>query len=158
MPKAVQAIKPESYFLKYAFPCAEVLKDLRRITEKDFEKAKKAAFSNKTLPKRYLEKIFKNAVIRMKKIDKNCWNIATIRKYFLDEHNKVIDREEGEYKRLPEAIKQLCRIKTGKVIEIKKGILITKVKNEKINLVPLYKNPKKGDKVIIHYGFAVEKA
>jgi len=146
-------MKPEVYFLKYAFPCAQVLRDIRKtITEEEYQKIQKAALNNESLPREYLEKIFEKAVKGMKKISEDIWDIKTIREYFHGIlHNETISKD------LPPTIRRLCRIRKGKVIAIKENVLIVDLEDEKRNLIPLYDNPKVGNEVFIHYGYAVEK-
>ena len=77
---------PEVYFLRYAFPCARVLVDFRKtISEKEYEDMQKAVENDEPMPREYLEKVFHKAIDGMKCIDKDCWNIETIRK--LGENN-----------------------------------------------------------------------
>jgi len=145
-------MEPEIYFLKYAFPCSQVLKDIRKtITDKDYQILKKAAFNNEVLPRKYLEKVFEIAIERMKKINEDIWNINTIKTYFHEKHDDLISKD------LPPTIRRLCKIRRGKVINIKKNVLIVNLGDEKRNVLPLYKNPRINDEVIIHYGYAVEK-
>ncbi|MEE9525517.1 MAG: hypothetical protein V3V78_02820 [Candidatus Woesearchaeota archaeon] len=145
-------MKPEVYFLRYAFPCARVLVDIRKtITEEEFEKLEQAVKTDTPIDRSYLEKIFIKAVEGMKKISNDIWNIETIRKYFQEGHENSISKD------LPSMIQRLCKIKKGILIDKKKGVFIAELENEKRNIIPLYKNPEIGDKVIIHYGYAVEK-
>ncbi len=145
-------MKPEVYFLKYAVPCAQVLKDIRKtITEEEYEKICKAGFNNESLPREYLEKIFPKAIKGMKEISDDIWNIDTIREYFHGIHEEMISDD------LPPTIKRLCKIRKAEVIDMKKGALVVDLGDEKRNVMALYDEPKIGDKVFIHYGYAVEK-
>lgn len=144
---------PEVYFLKYAFPCAQVLRDIRKtITEEEYQKIQKAALNNEALPREYLEKVFEKAAKGIRYISKDIWNIESIREYF---HGTIHD--EMISKDLPPTIRRLCRVRKGKVTAIKENVLIVDLGDEKRNLIPLYNNPEIGDEVLIHYGYAVEK-
>ncbi len=145
-------MKPEVYFLKYAFPCAQVLRDIRKtITEEEYLGIRKAALNDEALPREYLEKIFEKAAKGMKEISNDIWSIGTIRKYFHGIHDGMISKD------LPPTIRRLCRVRKGKVTAIKENVLIVDLGDEKRNLIPLYNNPETGDEVFIHYGYAVEK-
>ena len=78
---------PEQYFLRYAFTCAQVLLDLKRITQADYDKLKEAVFNNEILDRKYLEKIFVKAIVGMRKISNEIWDIDVIRKYFHKGHD-----------------------------------------------------------------------
>ncbi len=156
-------MQPEVYFLKYAFPCAEVLKDLGKITQDDVDKVRDAAFNQVALPSEYLMKIFSAAAKRLQKVyplKDGFWDIPTIRKYFQEEHNQIIDRREGEYAYLGPTIKELCKVVMAKVIRKEGDVLIVEYGEDRKRRVvsALYDDPLLGDLVFIHYGFAVEKA
>lgn len=145
-------MQPEVYFLKYAFPCSQAIKDIRKtITEQDYELIKDAAINEKVLPREYLEKVFTMAVKRIKEINDNVWDTEAIRKYFQEDHNDVISKD------LPPMIQRLCKVEKGKVTNIIDGIIVVDLGDESRNVHALYKNPKIGDSVFIHYGYAVEK-
>jgi hypothetical protein len=144
---------PEVYFLRYAFPCARVLVDFRKtITEQEYEKLKHAVENDVTLPREYLEKIFPKAIAGLKKISKDYWNIATIRKYFCEEHEEMLSAD------LPPLVKRLCVVKPGKLVKQIKGVFRADLGGGDVRIVTaLYKDAKEGDSAMIHYGYAVEK-
>ena len=54
-------MQAELYFLKYAYPCAFVLKDKGIISQEELDEIKKYVLSNKVMDKPKLEKLFHNA-------------------------------------------------------------------------------------------------
>ncbi len=151
----------ELYFFKYSFPCAQVLLDQKKIDNNAYEKLKEMFFSNKAPSKRVLEEVFSSAFRRInivaKQMNKDAWDLGIIKKYFIEEHNKFIDRGEGEYAHFGKNFKQVCKVYIAEVIDKKEDILTVKYNNtiRKVlgNIVP---KAKKGDKVTIHLGFAIE--
>lgn len=144
---------PEVYFLKYAFPCARVLVDIRKtITESDWLKLKKSVEEEIPLEKEYLEQIFPVAVSKIKKINSSCWNVEAIREYFWNQHEEAISKD------LPPMIQRLCVVKKGKLIkQIGSVFKVDLGENDIRNVNVLYPNASVGDEVMVHYGYAVEK-
>jgi hypothetical protein len=144
---------PEVYFLRYAFPCARVLVDVRKtITEEDWLKLKKAVETDTPITRERLEQIFPVAIERLKKISANYWNIAVIREYFWNKHEEAISRD------LPAMIKRLCPVCKGKIIKQTGDVFKVDLGNNDIrNVNALYNDAKVGDTVMVHYGYAVEK-
>jgi len=77
----------------------------------------------------------------------------TIKKYFLTFHQKLQEANK-KYKKIFE----LCKIKKGRIIEIKGKYGKVKIGNEyrDVNL-EFIKNPKVGEEVIVHFFYACEK-
>jgi hypothetical protein len=146
-------MQPETYFLRYAFPCARVLVDFRKtIREEEYDRMKEAVENDISLPREYLEKTFPKAIAGMKKINNDYWNTATIRKYFCESHEDMLSKD------LPPLVKRLCVVKPGKLVKQIKGVFRADLGGGDIRIVtPLYKDAKEGDTAMIHYGYAVEK-
>ena len=71
MADAEQSMTPEQYFFRYAFPCAEVLMQLKRVTPERFEELKTLAETGKTPSREILEDTYKLAMENLKKIFKS---------------------------------------------------------------------------------------
>ncbi|MBW3012425.1 hypothetical protein KY311_04520 [Candidatus Woesearchaeota archaeon] len=147
----------ELYFLKFAYPCSEILRDLGKITDNDVEKLKQHMEKRQIPEREYLEKVFSAAVNRIKKSNGRIWDKKIIRKYFVEEHDDVIDSNEGSYAVLNDKIKNLCRVKKAELVRQKGRIFLAKTGKEERPVICLYDNPKVGDNVLIHYACAVEK-
>ena len=169
----------QQYFLKYAFPCAFVLLQQKKISDAEYKDLKKSFDNNETVSKEILEKLFPSAFRRIRIIaERECkkgrindyWDIEIIKKYFMSqEHNMFIDNNDGDYKYFPESFKELCRIHVGEVIDRDKD----KATGEDVLTVEYFDKKKRlekrkvigklvpdaniGDKVTIHFAFAVEK-
>jgi hypothetical protein len=143
---------PEVYFLRYSFPCARVLVDVRKtITEKDWEKLKQAVETDTPVDRAYLEKIFPLAIQRIKKINPDPWSVETIREYFWNRHEEEISND------LPPMIKRLCVVKKAKLVKQIKDVFKADLGSDDIRYVQaLYPDAKVGDTVMVHYGYAVE--
>ncbi|MBW2987727.1 hypothetical protein KY336_04205, partial [Candidatus Woesearchaeota archaeon] len=148
-------LKPEVYFLRYAYPCA---KDLlgKSLKQEDIDKMRNSVLENSPLPREYLEGIFKNAIKGMKKINaSDYWSIETIRAYFWIEHEKNLQHLE----KMP-MLKERCLVKRGKINEqLKHGFYKVqftdgKTRNITLELLP---EARLGDDVLVHRAHAVEK-
>jgi len=144
---------PEVYFLRYAFPCARNLVDLRKtMTEEEYEVMRKAVETDTPMDREYLEKTFKKAVQGFKKISEDFWRIEVIREYFWKQH------EENLSKDLPPMVRRLCLVRKGTLIkQFGKAFKVVFDDEETRIITPLYKDAKVGDKVMVHYGHAAEK-
>lgn len=144
---------PETYFLRYAFPCSRVLVDVRKtITEEEWNILKKAVETDMPLDRTYLEKIFPVAFERLKKINPDYWNIQTIQEYFWNKHEEAISTD------LPPLIRRLCVVRKGKITKQTRDVFCVNLGNGDVrNVNALYKDAAIGDTVMVHYGYAVEK-
>ena len=153
----------EEVFFKYAFPCTEDLFNIGAINREDYERMQNYKKKGETPKREELERVYKNAIRRMEEyFGINFWNVEKIREYFLKQHNKFIDAGDGEYKNAPHTIKDLCKVKIGKVIKKRKVggslIYIVKVGKEEIGVIGNYlPNAEIGDKISFHWKIAVEK-
>jgi hydrogenase maturation factor len=125
-----------------------------------------AAIKNITLPRERLEKVFHRAFEFIDKLaeekGKDRWDEEVIREYFYSYHNEAIDKGEGTYAVAPEMLKELSRVEDAEVVDINGDVLVVeyedrnkeiKTRNVLDHLVP---EADVGDKVRIHYGYAVE--
>ena len=157
-------MKPDQLFFRYAWPCTEVILQKKKITQERFDQLKKAAEGGRTPAKEILEDTYKTAFTNLKKIaaeiKKDYWDIEVIRKYFEEGgHNDFISSGGGEFGHAPESLKDLCRIKEGIVEEIIGGIVrVRHGKKERMCRNIYHLKLRKGDSIVMHYGYVVSKA
>lgn len=164
---AIKALKlfnnmaPEQYFLKYALPCSYVLVEQKRLSKEQQRNLENKLLNNESISREELEKSFPEAFRRINELalrsKKDPWSIEVIRKYWIEEHNKYIDKGEGMYSKFSNEFKEICKVHKAKVIEIKDNILTVSYdkKTRKVlsNLIP---NVKLNKIVTIHQGYAIE--
>jgi|TARA_Y100000310_G_scaffold345817_1_gene470418 hypothetical protein len=152
---------PETYFLKYAFPCAFIIREKEEIDDNKLKELENAAINNITLTRTELEKIFYRAFEKIERFAKekgmDKWDINLIREYFLERHNKEIEEGRGFYATAPASIKELSKVYIGKVIGKENDVLTVELDNkERKVLNHLVPEANVGDKVSIHYGYGIE--
>lgn len=156
-------MEPEVLFIKYAFPCAFVIKQRGEIDEKGFRTLEDASINDKVLDRALLEKIFFRAFERIDKVAKEMkshrWDAKVIREYFVRKHNEIIDQGMYSYAKAPESLKNLCKVHVATVKRVSDRYLVVGYGNGRTRTVmsDLVRGIKEGDKVTIHYGYAVEK-
>lgn len=161
----------EKLFFMYAFPCSQALMQLGRISLEKYSELRECFLKGDVPEREDLEDVFKAAFVRIKKLaemrGKDYWDFDIIKEYWESYHNENINMGDGFYEHAPEGFKDICRTQVAEVIELKKNeeddMLIVEYKDKNgydkkrvvfANLVP---DVKIGDKVKIHYGYAVEK-
>jgi hypothetical protein len=156
--------KSEKYFFKYAFPCAQIKTKLSSLSLEEYNKLKENFLENKCPNKKTLKKDFGAAFRRIKKLaekmNKEMWDFEVIQEYWIKNHNEVIEQGDGMYGIASEKFKELCKIHEAEVIEINNQTHELRVSyNNKQRIVSnfLVQDIKIGDKVRIHFAFAVEK-
>gem|GEM_PF-3069811 len=160
-------------FLKYAYPCIEFWYENERIARK-IKKPWREEFY-KTVSKNLLNKLKEMATgkkhaIEIEKLEKlvpfairfltkmgkrkNGKIIISekeIREYFLKLHNKLIEKDVF-------GIHKLCEVRKGKVIKVEGNFATVKIgKEERKVKLDFIKRPRVGEKVIVHFFYAVEK-
>jgi len=160
-------MKVENFFLRYAYPCAYILLQMKGISQQQLHELEDIAVNNKYISRERLEKIFHNAFHYIgelaKKRKKDKWSLEVIREYFYSYHNKIIDEKRGIYSKTPMMLNEISRVEIAKVIKKIDDVLIVeyidknshKIKNRNVHNT-FVKNAKVGDSVTIHYGYAVE--
>ncbi len=135
-----------------------------QVDDATFQLLEKNAIDGKPVARTVLERVYKKAFARMKQVAKDLgkasyWDNEVIREYFVNRHNPMIARDP-EYESAPESIRELCKTVTAKIVEKRDGFLIVKYGAGKTRVVGSVFVPeaKVGDEVILHYGFAIEKA
>jgi len=150
--------KARLLFLRYALPCAETLIK-RGIVSKDYiRKLMKNISFNEKIPKDS-ERIFKTANLMCikiaKKLGKKSIDEIAIRKYFLFEHDKIVDKR---YKIFRDFDSLACMTYPGRILNLKnrRALVQTTIgkKKYKTNLI---QGLKTGDNVVVHRNFVVEK-
>jgi len=155
----------ESYFFRYAFPCAHLTLERGAITQEEYDELERRFLKDNPPTREELEKTYSVAfgflaklAQKMQKKDK--WDPEVIKKYWQGgAHNEVIDNGEGYFIDKPEALKELCRIHIAQITKKQDNLLIVKYGNNKIRVVfnNLIPDADVGDKITIHYAYAIEK-
>lgn len=152
-------ITPEAYFIKYAYPCSHILCTVRgEVTQEQFKQMEDAAINNKTMDRAFLEKAFFRAFARIelvaKDMGKDKWDTQVIKEYFTVRHNPVLDKSD-----YPETFKDMCRVNIGKVIAFEGDEIIVQygVDSQRKVKKDYLPDIKIGDKVTIHWQYAIEK-
>ena len=153
----------ELYFLKYAFPCAFIKLQRGKITKPQYDSLHEAALGKKKILKSSLERFFPVPVGHIKLIAKkmkvDAWSIEAIREYFWEKHDDVIESGEGFYADAPKILCDLCKVEPAEVLRKGGNWAVVKFANNKKRSVlsELVPRLKTGDRVIVHYGYVVEK-
>jgi hypothetical protein len=162
-------LKPEEYFLRYAYPCITNLVQKKTICRQDADNLDQLLFDRKKskgIKREYLESCFPEAFRRIKELAKELgkddyWDVSIIRKYWLDDnqgHNHFIDLGDGEYGKATPAFKELCKVHLAEVVSKKDNILTVKYDHTQRNVfATLVPYAKPGDKVSVHLAYAIEK-
>jgi len=147
-------MKPEIFFLKYAFPCSFVLLLRKEITKKEYDLLYKSVKEEKLyLTKEKIEKIFWRPMKFLKSIS----NLDEIQKYWRFDHNFYLNKKE--FKDLKEVLLEHCLVIPCEVVKVKKGKAMVKspfLKEETV-LKTDFVNVKTRNKVTKHYDFICEK-
>ena len=152
---------PVSYFLRYAFSCAQVLRDQNQMTEAEYERIYQAALRDEEIPLPELERLFPAAFRRLniiaKREGKPIYDEKIIKEYFPQDHNDFIDKGDGTYGQAPKWFCELCKVKQVNVLETKtiENQLFLKVDKNRWVQSPFFKAIV-GDIVVIHHNYAVE--
>ncbi|MFH1638213.1 MAG: HypC/HybG/HupF family hydrogenase formation chaperone [Candidatus Woesearchaeota archaeon] len=153
-------MKPEQYFLRYAFPCAFVLLNQKRITKEEYDELEKAFYETKVLSREKLESVFASAFRRIKALakGKDYWDIEVLREYFVSYHNQCIDEGEGDYSKFPKDFRELCKVKKCRILKKEEDVLTVEMDGvKKAVLGKILPEAKENDYVYVHLGVAVEK-
>jgi len=155
-------MEPEIYFLRYAFPCAFIALERGEIDRGTYRMLKVSAAESKIVKREILEKVFWRALKRLRVLAQqtggNEWDLDVIKKYFRERHNQDIEKGVGIYAHAPESLKELSKVLEAKVIDKRQDCLIVKYSSKTRTVSNMFvPDSKPGDRVTIHYGFAVEK-
>lgn len=154
---------PEQYFLMYAFPCSESKLHNKIITPEEYKNLE-SMFINKESPKReILQRVYAPACKDIKKyaqkLSKNPWDLELLQEFWHEEHNKIIDRGEGDYALIPEVLKEHCKVKIGEVVKIVDAhTLLVKIGEKQQPVInQLIPDIKVSEKIRIHQAYAIER-
>ena len=157
----------EAYFLRYAMPCAFIIRDLNEISDEELGQLEKAAEEGRSLPRERLEKVFYRAFEKISRfaegLKKDKWDFEVIEKYFKEHHNKEIDRKEGYYATCGDMNRNLSKVRVAKILKKSGDKYDVEYENEgrvetRTVFSKLVPDLNVGDKAYIHFFFAVEKA
>lgn len=141
-------------FMKYALPCADFLVKRGEITQESVDRLIKKISNNEKIPKGS-EKMFKVAYAMCidikEKLKKKGIDSDIIRRYFLYEHDKVVDENLSEDR-------AKCKVWPGRVFEVRKNFAKVFTPLGKCDCrTDFVKDLKKDDFVSVHRGFIIEK-
>ena len=147
-------MKPEIFFLKYAFPCSFVLLSRGEINSKEHKLLYKSTKEEKLhLPIKNIEKIFWRALEFIDSIS----DLNSVQKYWWFDHNKHLESKKA--KNLDEKLLKDCMVIPCEVLSISehtasvKSPFLDKIVELKTDFVSV----KPCDKVTKHYGYLCEK-
>ena len=154
----------EEFFLKYAFPCAHVLLQVKAITQEQYDELENSAKTGNTPSRQVMEESFPAAFRRIKQLARDMniedhWDMKVMKEYWHNSHNINIEEGEGSYSDFPESFCDFCKTHIAEVIQIlPEGFLLIKY-NETTRPVSgdYIPDAKIGDKVRIHHAYAIEK-
>jgi len=116
---------------------------------------------NGRIPERSeLEEIFRDAIRIIKSFAKreNIWDIEVVRKYWREEHNRVIEGRQDIYSTATDLECELCKVYETQVVSAEREYLKVRINNkEKKVRALLIPDAKAGERVTIHQGYAIEK-
>lgn len=157
-------MEPEVYFIKYAYPCAHILWKVRKdITGEEYRAMYDAAVNNKVMGRDYLEKVFVRAFARMRPLAEemkkdDVWDVEVIREYFVERHNAVLSGSD-----YPESFKEMCKTYEAEVVSLEGNEALVRYESEqggekkrkvRKDYLP---DLKSGERVMIHWQYAIEK-
>jgi hypothetical protein len=153
---------PEAVFFRYSADCAYHLFSLGRIKKEQYIRILKCREKREVPDRAFLEAVYPAAMERIKRLaetlGKNHWDVEVIRKYFLEEHNKVIDRGEGYYATAPNALKELCKVRMGivKAKDKRNTYRVDFGDREEVVVGKYVPNVGVGDRISTHWKVAIE--
>ncbi len=140
-------------FMRYALPCAGTLVKRGNINQEEVDRLIEIVKNKDEIPTG-AENVFKVAMTACKLIAKDSGreiDSEIIRDYFINRHDEIIDKRFEEKKDFdPEA----CRVRKGVVSKASRGFATVGTKVYRTDFC----NIRKGDTVVTHWDFVVEKA
>jgi hydrogenase maturation factor len=147
-------MKPEIFFLKYAFPCSFVLVLRKEIAKKEHKLLYESTKEEKLyLSKDRIEKIFWRPMKFLGSIS----DMRMIQKYWRFDHNIYL--KKNKIKDFEDVLIEHCLAMPCEVVSVKKNEAVVKspfLKNE-VSLKTDFVNVKPGNKVTKHYDYICEK-
>ncbi len=104
----------EEFFLKYAFPCAHVLLQVKAITQEQYDELENSAKTGNTPSRQVMEESFPAAFRRIKQLARDMniedhWDMKVMKEYWHNSHNINIEEGEGSYSDFPESFCDFCK-------------------------------------------------
>jgi hydrogenase maturation factor len=147
-------MKPEIFFLKYAYPCSFVLLIKKEITNEEHELLHKSTKEKKLyLPRKRIERIF----WRPMKFIKSISNLKEVQEYWWFKHNQYLMTKNRE--NVEEIFIKRCMVIPCEVLSVEKNVamVISPLFKEMIKLKTDFVDVKPRDKVTKHYDYVCEK-
>jgi len=147
-------MKPEIFFLKYAFPCSFNLLLRKEITKEKQELLYKSVKEEKLhLPKKEIERVF----WRPMKFIKSISDLKRVQRYWRFDHNKHIKQEE--FQNFEEKFEKLCMVIPCEVLDSmeNRAIVRSEFFDGTMKLKKDFVDVKPRDKVTKHYDYICEK-
>lgn len=144
-------------FMKYALPCAGTLVKRGDVKQEYADMLMDAVKNGKRIPEG-AERIFKVALAACSLLagdsGKKSIDEDVIRRYFLFGHDEVIGRR---YEEMGDFDPQACRVTAGVVESAGRGFAVVRTLGGRKRYRADYCNARKGDTVVTHWDFIVEK-
>jgi len=160
-------MKVENYFLRYAYPCAYIAFQRKQISQEELDELGEIALKNLPVERERLERVFYKAFEDINELadkrGKDKWDFSIIKEFFNSYHNKCINEGKGTYGIAPEVLKELSRVYVAMVVDKKENNLmvvykdINGIEKKRAVLGEYIPDIKIGERVKIHYGYAVER-
>ena len=153
----------ESYFLKYAWPCTFIIRLRGKVDAATFSLLEKSALEGRPVERAVLERVYHKAMARMRevarKMGKNdVWDKEIVREYFVNRHNGMIAEDEA-YQEAPASLREMCKTVKAKIADARPGFFVVVVEGKPRTVSDIFvPDARIGDSVIVHYGYAIEKA
>lgn len=150
----------EGMLFMYGISCAENLVNLGKITPIDYNKLMDYHKKREVPPRDFVERVFAAAVERIGEEK----TPEAVERYFRENHNNIIDRREGSYSFMPDALCELCKYMEGVVIRIDSNGFVSfpiyRIRTEDgedFAFGKYFSGFEVGDKISIHNKSAVRK-
>jgi hypothetical protein len=153
-------VSPERLFFMYAFPA---LASCTNASADKIGELEELLISGGSPTQSELEGMFPLAFERITRMSYkddhlNTWAFDTIKKYWWEEHNRIIDSGEDGYEDSPRHAKEACKVSFVEVVDFQDNKIVYYGKGGEDKTASTYfKDLKVGDFVTIHLGRVVEK-
>jgi hypothetical protein len=149
---------PEIYFLRYARPCADFMHQRGEINNTELKMIDDMLYEKISINRDFIEKVFYKAIVPLKKMSDNYWNINIIKDYFHKVHNDLIISKSQGFEHLVDFQKKLCQVHEAIIKDVKEDYYEVFYDNTTSKILKGWvKDAKPNDVVFIHYAMAVEK-
>ena len=104
----------EGMIFMYGISCAENLVNLGKISKEDYDKLHEYHKDGKIPPRDFVKRVFAAAVERIGSEE----TPLAVERYFKERHNQIIEKKEGSYALMPDALCDACKYVEGTIIAI----------------------------------------